>query len=238
MKEKTFVSWSGGKDSALALSEAIRAGFNIQALVSTVNEPTGRITMHGVRRQLLRQQAASLRLPLFEIELPDNPHMAIYEERMRKLHMYLKNEGFGQGVFGDIVLEDLKAYRETLLAKENLKAVFPLWGMNSKALTDQFCSTGFRAIVVCVNTSLLSADYCGQELTPDFFKELPSEVDPAGENGEYHSFVFDGPGFSFPVSFSKGEVVVKSYPSPRKEKDCFTKPASDYSFSFLDLLPA
>jgi uncharacterized protein (TIGR00290 family) len=237
MIEKAFMSWSGGKDSALTLYKAQQDGVPVKALVTSVNQTLNRVSMHGVRCELLAQQAASLGLPLHTIELPEMPDMQVYENTVHTMHRGLKTEGYTHGVFGDIFLEDLKHYREELLAKDGFQCLFPIWKMDSKAVVQRFLGEGFKAIVVCINSAHLDQSFCGRLMDETFFNELPATVDPCGENGEYHSFVFDGPNFSTLVRFEKGEKVFKEYPSPKTGDDCFTQPQPPSGFYFCDLLP-
>jgi uncharacterized protein (TIGR00290 family) len=237
MNDKAFMSWSGGKDSALALYKAQQSGVPVNTLVTTVNQSLNRVSMHGVRRELLQRQATSLHLPLTTIELPEVPDMQVYEEAVRQTNRNLKSSGITQGVFGDIFLEDLKQYRESLLEKDGLQCLFPLWGLRSDEVVKQFLEAGFKAVVVCVNSAFLSEEFCGRLLDETFFNDLPSSVDLCGENGEYHSFVFDGPNFSDTVLYEKGERVFKEYPSPKQGDDCFTQPQPLSGFYFCDLLP-
>lgn len=229
------MNWSGGKDSALALYKAQQEGLAVGALVTSVNAATARVSMHGLRRDLLEAQAASLHLPLRIVELPERPGMQAYEEAVQRAHRELAADGFTHAVFGDIFLEDLKNYREELLWEDGLECLFPLWKKDTKALMQQFINKGFKAVVVCVNSACLNKSFCGRLLDEAFLKDLPSNVDPCGENGECHSFVFDGPNFSRPVAFQKGEVVYKEYPAP-KATDCFTTPQPAAGFFFQDLL--
>lgn len=237
MEQKAFMSWSGGKDSALALYRAQQDGVPVAALVTTINSAQNRIAMHGVRRELLEQQAAALGLPLYAIELPEMPGMPAYESAVHNTHQQLRRDGFTQGVFGDIFLEDLKKYRETLLAKDGLQGIFPIWKEDSRAVVQQFLAAGFRAITVCVNSTYLPKHFCGRPLDELFFADLPPTVDPCGENGEYHSFVFDGPIFPAPILFKKGELVYREYAAPKNKDECFTTPQPAAGFYFYDLLP-
>ena len=234
---KAFMNWSGGKDSALSLYKAKQEGIPVTTLLTTVNGETDRISMHGVRRILLKQQAVAMGLPLHTIELPGMPGMEAYENMMHVAHRELKSEGFTHGIFGDVFLEDLKQYRENLLAKEGLACLFPIWKKGSNDVVQQFLEYGFRGIVVCVNASYLDKNFCGRLLDESFFNDLPPAVDPCGENGEYHSFVFDGPLFSRPINFKIGETVFREYPSPKDADDCFTNPKPESGFYFCDLLP-
>jgi uncharacterized protein (TIGR00290 family) len=192
--------------------------------------------MHGVRRELLNQQAASVQLPLHVIELSEEASMNVYEEAISKSNQLLKQEGFTHVVSGDLFLEDLKTYREQLYAKDNLQCLFPLWKVNTKEMLKEFISFGFKSIIVCINTNFLDKNFCGRLIDESFINDLPSNVDPCGENGEYHSFVFDGPIFSKPVRFKKGEIVYQEYFSPKND-DCFQTPQSSAGFFFQDLIP-
>lgn len=231
------MSWSGGKDSALAFYKAQQQGVPVHALVTTVNRSLHRVSMHGVRRGLLQQQAAALGLPLHTVELPEMPGMQEYEAAVKEKHRQLKSAGYTHGVYGDIFLEDLKQYREDLLAADDLQGLFPIWNTGSGAVVQQFLSLGFKAVVVCVNSAFLGPSFCGRLMDEAFFRDLPSSVDACGENGEYHSFVFDGPNFSTPIPIEKGELVFKEYPSPKASDVCFTQPQPPSGFYFCDLLP-
>jgi uncharacterized protein (TIGR00290 family) len=232
---KAFLNWSGGKDSAYCLHMARQQGLKIDALVTAVNEKHNRISMHGVRRELLEEQAASIQLPLYTIGLPEQASMGAYEEQIHSSNELLKGKGFDTAVFGDIFLEDLKTYREALNQKDEISCLFPLWKRNTKDMAREFVAAGFKAIIVCVNGSLLDKSFCGRLLDESFLNDLPSSVDPCGENGEYHSFVFDGPVFNKPVSFNKGEIICKEYETPKVD-DCFTTPLPKTSFYFCELL--
>ncbi|HUC81011.1 MAG TPA: diphthine--ammonia ligase [Flavisolibacter sp.] len=236
---KTFMNWSGGKDSALSLFLAMQQDIKVDALLTSVNTATNRISMHGVRRELLQQQAAAIGLPLHTIELPEMPGMQVYEEAVRAKHNELKAAGYTHAMFGDVFLEDLKTYRENLLAKDDLQCLFPIWKMDGREVVRQFIEAGFKAVVVCVNSTYLDKSFCGRLLDEAFLNDLPTGVDACGENGEYHTFVFDGPLFSSPVNFAKGETVFKAYPAPATAAadECFTTPKREAGFYFLDLLP-
>lgn len=245
------MNWSGGKDSSLALHKILQENpGSVPKLLTSVNSTHDRVSMHGVRRTLLEKQASALQIPLDTIELPEQPGMdtynALMEEKMRSLYA----EGFRQGIFGDINLEDLRRYREEKMQEVNITAVFPLWQIDTRTLAEQFVGTGFKAIVVCVNEKWLDASFCGRQLDEQFLRDLPPGVDPCGENGEYHSFVYDGPLFKHPVSYTHGETVRRTYTAPAansqscfttdadKKQDCFTTPADNsYGFFFHDLLP-
>lgn len=233
---KAFLNWSGGKDSALCLYKARKEGVRIDALVTTVNRGTDRISMHGVPRRLLELQAAALHLPLYTIDLPETPGMKEYEEAISRMNARLKSKGFSHAVSGDLFLEDLRAYRENLYAKDGLQCLFPLWKNDTNGLVNSFLSLAFKAIIVCVNNSYLDKNFCGRLLDASFINDLPVNVDVCGENGEYHSFVYDGPIFSKQVVFTKGEIVFKEYKVSKKDDDCFKVPQPPTGFYFCDLL--
>ncbi|HEX2607277.1 MAG TPA: diphthine--ammonia ligase [Flavisolibacter sp.] len=236
---KAYMNWSGGKDSALSLYRAQQQQVPVQALVTTMSAAQDRITMHGVRRKLLEQQAEATGLPLRTIELPEQPGMEVYNQTMRHACEALKADGFTHSVFGDIFLEDLRQYRETQLAPTGIAPLFPIWKADSRELLKEFFTLGFQAIVICINGSHLAKSFCGRLLDESFINDLPSSVDPCGENGEFHSFVFDGPIFQKPVAYTKGDLVYKEYPAPISEKDeCYRAPQPAAGFYFCDLLPA
>lgn len=241
MNGKTFISWSGGKDSGLAFYKAVGSGVKIEALLTSVNAAQARVSMHGVRRELLEAQAASLGLPLHTVELPEQPSMAVYEAAMNKALERLKAEGFTQGIYGDIFLEDLKVYREEQLSRQGLQGLFPLWEGDSGALMREFIEAGFKTLTVCVNANRLNESFCGRLLDESFVADLPADVDVCGENGEYHSFVFDGPIFKQPIAVKKGERIYREYASPavgaKDGEECFTAPQPATGFWFEDLLP-
>jgi uncharacterized protein (TIGR00290 family) len=209
MRSKAIICWSGGKDSAMALWVVQREKqLDVRGLLTTISLPYERISMHGVRRELLEAQAAETGLPLFTAEVSEKTNDA-YETAMLEVFAKLKSEGVTHVVFGDIFLEDLRAYREQLLAKAGLTGVFPLWKENTAALARRFIASGFRTITCCVNDALLIESWCGKEFDEKFLSELPGTVDPCGENGEFHTFCFSGPVFKNDVAFSKGETVYR-----------------------------
>jgi uncharacterized protein (TIGR00290 family) len=210
MERKLLLAWSGGKDSALALHELKKlADVEITALLTTVTEGFDRISMHGVRRKLLVVQAEALGLPLEEILIPQKCSDEIYEERMRQALEKFRPKGISATVFGDLFLQGIRSYREERMAMIGMEAVFPLWGRNTSDLARQFIQLGFQAIVVCVDTEVLSGEFAGREYDADFIRDLPAGGDPCGENGEFHTFVYDGPIFNKPVRVLKGEKVLR-----------------------------
>jgi uncharacterized protein (TIGR00290 family) len=236
---KSFMNWSGGKDSSLALYKMMQdSRYRVDTLVTNVNGVHDRISMHGVRRSILQAQAAAIGIPLQTIELQETPGMSDYQAAMQGKVSQLKSEGYTTAIFGDIFLEDLKIYREQQLATEGIQCVFPLWKLSTTALLEEFLALGFKAIIVCVNEQFLDRSFCGRLIDRSFINELPPNVDPCGENGEYHSFVFDGPIFRDPVIFEKGEVVRRTYPAPIVDNASTTSTdaAPDYGFLFCDLI--
>jgi uncharacterized protein (TIGR00290 family) len=209
--EKAIFCWSSGKDSALALHE-IRAmpEYEIVALLTTITEVYDRISLHGVRRSLVEQQAESLGLPLEEVFLPQDADNGQYEARMAEALTRHRAAGVTSVVFGDILLEDLRQYREDKLAPLGLKAVFPLWKRDTRALLEKFIQLGLKAVTTCVDTSVLGQEFVGREIDASFLAELPATVDPCGENGEYHSFAYDGPMFRHRIPFTLGEKVLRN----------------------------
>lgn len=222
--KKAYLNWSSGKDALMALHYVRKAGsYDIQKLVTTVNEDLQRVSMHGVSIKLLQAQAKALQLPLQSIALRGNISLSVYNETMQKHMQELLHNGFGHAIFGDILLEDLKTYREKEHAKVGLEAVFPLWKKDTLSLAKEFVDLGYKAIVVCTSAKELDVSFCGREFDKDFLQDLPSNVDPCGENGEFHTFVYDGPLFKDPIAFKKGEKVMRSYePSSKNaDDDCF-----------------
>jgi uncharacterized protein (TIGR00290 family) len=206
--EPILFCWSGGKDSAMALHTLLQQKqFEVVALLTTVTEGYDRIAMHGVRRELLWRQAESLRLPLHEVCIPPQCVNPVYEARMEEALRLFHNQGVRKVAFGDIFLEDLRAYREKNLARIGMTAIFPLWKRNTRELIGYFHEQRFRAIAACVDPTNLDPSFAGRELDESFFRNLPPHTDPCGENGEFHTFVFDGPIFQSPIAVRTGEVV-------------------------------
>jgi uncharacterized protein (TIGR00290 family) len=208
MPEPILFCWSGGKDSAMALHTLLQqSDVHIAALLTTVTETYDRISMHGVRRELLHQQAQSLNLPLHEVLIPPQCVNPIYEARMEEALRIYKDQGVRKVAFGDIFLEDLRAYREKNLSRIGMTALFPIWKRDTRELIREFHTNKFRAIAVCVDPKILDPTFAGRELDDSFFRDLPALADPCGENGEFHTFVFDGPIFKSPIHVHTGEVV-------------------------------
>jgi uncharacterized protein (TIGR00290 family) len=210
MKEKVVVAWSGGKDSALALYEIMKTNNSeVLELLTTVTEDYDRISIHGVRRVLLEKQACSLKFPLEKMFIPREVSDAEYESVLLKLLNRYKTNGVFSVVFGDIFLEDVRKYREGILSKAGMKGIFPLWKKDTRQLARTFIDLGFKAVITVVDSKVLGKDFAGRKFDRQFLAELPSNVDPCGENGEFHSFVYGGPIFSHDVAFTKGEIVLR-----------------------------
>ncbi len=222
MKQRILFSWSGGKDSAMALYELRKsADYEIAALLTTVTDGYDRISMHGVRRALLERQAAALGLPLEKILITPNATNAEYETQLRAMLEKYLARGVGAVAFGDIFLEDLRKYREDNLAQIGMRGIFPIWKRDSTELAHSFIALGFEAITTCVDSQSLDRRFVGRFFDPSFLTELPASVDPCGENGEFHSFAFKGPIFKTRIEFTKGEIVLR-----------------DKRFYYCDLIPA
>ena len=239
MPDQALMSWSGGKDSALALHHALRdPTCTVTHLLTSVNAHYQRVSMHGVRLELLAAQAQRIGLPLTQLQLSEMPSMAEYDQALLATLTGLRGQGVRRAIYGDIFLADLRAYREQQLARVPLRGEFPLWQRASTDVLREFWDLGFQAIVVCVNDRALDASFCGRLLDRDFVRDLPPGVDPCGENGEYHSFVFDAPYFGRPIEVVRGEVVRRTYQPPasgaggRAADDPFAA-----GFWYCDLLP-
>src|ERR1700736_6101188 len=204
MPNPILFCWSGGKDSAMALHALLHERAPIAALLTTVTETYDRISMHGVRRELLVQQARSIGLPLHEVRIPPQCVNAVYEARMEDALRIHYDAGVRTVAFGDIFLEDLRAYREKNLARIGMTALFPIWKRNTRELIRSFHTAKFRAITACIDPKKLDASFAGRELDAAFFRDLPSSVDSCGENGEFHTFAFSGPIFKDPIRFQVG----------------------------------
>jgi uncharacterized protein (TIGR00290 family) len=232
-KEKVLVCWSSGKDSALGLWEIQRARrYEVAALLSTVTSDYDRISMHGVRRELLIKQAKATGYPLEQVLITADGDNAQYEARMREVLEKYRDEGVRKVAFGDLFLEDVRRYREGNLAKVDMEAVFPLWGRPTGELAHEFIDAGFKAVITCVDSQLLDGRFVGRDFDSEFLAELPSSVDPCGENGEFHTFVYAGPIFDKEIAIKRGEVVVREgrfhfcdlvSGALKKQKDIITK---------------
>lgn len=215
------LSWSGGKDSTLALRELCASGeYDVRVLLTTVTENYNRISVHGVRRVLLEQQAKSLGLPLKIALIAPSCSNDEYERSFGAALERCSALGITHLAAGDLFLEDVRAYREAFVQRCGLSTLFPIWGRDTTLLARDFIQSGFEAILSCVDTHALDANFAGRTFDAKLLQDLPPGVDPCGENGEFHTFVWNGPGFSFPVGCARGETVLR-----------------EDRFAFCDLLP-
>ena len=216
----TVLSWSGGKDSALALHELLMdPTVDLRGLLTTVTDGYDRVSMHGVRTSLVSAQAAALEIPLWSVRIPPSATNEQYERAMVDVFGSIRRDGVEAIAFGDLFLTDVRAYRERLVEGTGLRPVFPLWGKETVDLAQRFVSCGFKAVVVCVDPRQIDVSHCGAEYDDALLRALPGSADPCGERGEFHTFVYDGPMFSQPIETRRGVVVERE------------------GFVFCDLLP-
>lgn len=218
--KRVLISWSGGKDSCLALHQIQEsAEYRVEALLTTVTRDYDRISMHGVRRELLEQQATKLGIPLHRVFITKSASNAEYETNLIEAVSTYSDRGINSIVFGDLFLDDIKTYRDRFLARHNLLGIYPVWMRDTTQFIREFIDLGFKAVITCVNSEVLDHSFAGMIIDENFLAALPANVDPCGENGEFHTFVFDGPNFNEAIKFSVGETVQRD------------------SFWFCDLLP-
>lgn len=208
-REKVALSWSGGKDSSLALYELLKEKRFVSYLLTTVTRDYGRVSMHGVREELLKEQAKKASLNLDIAYIPKNSSNEEYERVMSEKILKYLNEGIRNVAFGDIFLTDIREYRESRMSQVGMNCVFPIWGENTKELSRKFIKLGFKAVVCTVDPKKLGKNFAGKEYDEEFLSLLPPEIDPCGENGEFHTFVYDGPVFEAPIPIRRGEVVLR-----------------------------
>jgi uncharacterized protein (TIGR00290 family) len=221
MSQRVLLAWSGGKDSAWALHVLRRQPqWEVVGLLTTFNQAFDRVAMHAVRRELVEAQARAAGLPLWAVPLPWPCSNAEYEAAMRQACRRAVDAGIAAVAFGDLFLEDIRRYRETQLQGTGLEPLFPIWGEPTAALARRMIAAGLRARLTCVDPKVLPEKFAGREFDARLLADLPPAVDPCGENGEFHSFVYDGPMFAAPVPVKLGEVVRRD------------------GFVFADLLPA
>ncbi len=197
------LSFSGGKDSVLALERLRADGWDVRALLAAFVENDDTLVMHGVPERLVALQAASLGVPLVPFRVPRESANAVYEARLAAALEPFRAQGVRHVAFGDLFLEDIKTYRDTLMARLGFEPVYPLWHANTRELAERFVAAGYRGLAICIDTGKLAPEWVGRELDASFFAGLPPDADPCGENGEFHSFVYDGPGFFYPVRFER-----------------------------------
>jgi uncharacterized protein (TIGR00290 family) len=235
MKSKAIFCWSGGKDSAYCLHKVLSGSeYEVKYLLTTINEEFKRISMHGVREELLDMQATSVGIPLLKVRVREGTNTE-YEKKMEEVLLQAKSQGIENVIFGDIFLEDLRKYREDNLSKVGMKAVFPIWNINTTEMIKDFISKKFKTVLCCTNDVYLGGDWAGTEIDDSFLSKLPSDVDPCGENGEYHTFCFDGPLFKQKIDFKRGEKVFKPLQVKVADTDNRFRPTK--GFWFCDLLP-
>jgi uncharacterized protein (TIGR00290 family) len=243
-REKIVFCWSGGKDSALALNRILRDDrYEVVSLLTTCNEHFQRVSMHGVRLELLDAQAKSIGLPLEKIFVSQRSSNDEYQQKMSACLLAHKASGVTACVFGDIFLEDLKKWREENLAKVGMRGIFPIWKVDSRELIREFLELKFGTVICCVNDAHLGEEFVGRNIDEKFIASLPPEVDPCGENGEFHSFAFAGPIFKQPVKFKVGEKIYRpvevTHPGDSNSSYvCPSGPRQTKGFWFCDLLPA
>jgi len=237
--QRSIFNWSGGKDSALALYHCLKnPEIDIKYLVTTINDAVDRISMHGVRTELLIKQAESIGIPLYQIRLPEMPGMEEYNDVMRKHMEHFRNEGITHAIFGDIFLEDLKQYRDQRLAEVGMTGVYPLWKRDTHELINEFLGLGFGTVIACTQERL--ERIVGKEINLELMMSLPDDVDVCGENGEFHTFAFKGPIFSKDIAYKTGEKIFKEYKAPENPNDtCVSDTTKKLSgFWYCDLIPA
>lgn len=230
--EKVVLNWSSGKDAALAFYYLQQSNdYKPALLLTTVSSAYGRVSMHGIREDILSMQAAKMNMPLKKIYLPESSNINEYNNIMKVAVREIKQSGIHTMAFGDIFLEDLRQYREEQLATEGISAIFPLWKKNTIDLVKEVEDAGIKAIIVCVNAKHLGPEFLGKAIDRDLLKSLPAEVDPCGENGEFHTLVIDAPFFSEALNVKTGEVVHKKYSSGNNDQHW------DSELYFLDVMP-
>jgi len=229
--QNIILNWSGGKDATMALHHlSFEEKTNVASLLTSINSQRKRITMHGVPLTLLEKQVESLNQKLDLIALPENISMDKYSQIVTKKAKEHYRNGITHYAYGDIFLEDLRLFRDQEAEKAHLQTIYPLWGLNTNDLAQRFIQLGYKAIVVAVNSVKLSKEFAGRLYDEEFLKDLPSDVDPCGENGEFHTFVFDGPLFTLPIKFNKGKTTLHQY-APSED----SKSEWDHGVWFCDI---
>lgn len=230
---KTYFNWSSGKDCALAYYQ-LKQQTKVDLLLTSINSHHDRVSMHGLRREVLINQIEKIGLPFSTIELPEQPSMEEYNSVLLQKVEELKTDNFTHAAFGDIFLEDLRNYRENQLKEHGIECIFPLWKRDTKEIIQEFIRLGFKAVVVCLNSALLDESFLGRVIDEQFIYDLPENVDPCGENGEFHTFCFDGPIFSNPVDYTIGEKIFREYKNPKNDDSVCA--AENVGFWFCDIL--
>ena len=203
---RTLLAWSGGKDSAWALHVLRANGVEVAGLFTTMREDTGRVAVHAVPRALLHEQIRGVSLPLYELPLPRDPDNALYERVLGEFVAGAKRGGITHLAFGDLFLEEIRRYRERQFAKAGVELLFPLWGLPTRPLAEEMVGSGLRAWLTCVDTTQAPASWAGALFDADFVLGMPDGIDACGENGEFHTFVFEGPMLERPLAVRPGGV--------------------------------
>lgn len=240
--KKVLMNWSGGKDSSLCLYRLLQSQeYEVIGLLTSVNEKYSRVSMHGVRTSLIEVQARALGIPLHKVSIPGEITMEEYDQLMLDTLYSFKEEGVTHCAFGDIFLKDLRTHREVKLKQLDLQPLFPLWKQSTQKLAREFVDEGFKAVLTSVDGSKLDSSFVGREYDDELVEELPAGIDPCGEYGAFHSFVYDGPPLRQAIAVERGEVVERTYGNPRdnslSESSHSDRSASDKSssFWFIDL---
>lgn len=234
-KPKAIFCWSGGKDSAYCLHKVLSENlFDVQYLLTTVNDTFKRVSMHGVREELLEKQAESIGIPLLKVRVSEGTNSE-YEKQMETILRNVQSEGIQHVIFGDIFLEDLRIYREKNLEKIGMQAVFPIWKSNTQWLINDFIAQGFKTVTCCINDGYLQEEWVGREIDLSFVEQLPGNVDPCGENGEFHTFCYEGAIFKKKIHFSIGEKIYKAIEI--KTDNICSSSSNTKGFWFCDLIP-
>jgi len=234
-KPKAIFCWSGGKDSAYCLHKVLsERTYDVRYLLTTINDKYRRISMHGVREELLEKQAGAIGIELLKVKVSEGTNSE-YEKQMEMILLKARAEGIRHVIYGDIFLEDLRVYREKNLEKVQMQGVFPLWKLDTKWLINDFLAKGFKTVTCCINDEYLNEEWVGREINVSFVDQLPVAVDSCGENGEFHTFCYEGPLFNKKILFSTGEKVYK--PIEEKTEHAFMSPSNTKGFWFCDLIP-
>lgn len=212
-KIKSVFNWSGGKDSAFALYKVLQSGlYDVVALLTTVNSSSSRSTMHDIPLELLKRQASSIGIPLYVINLSPASGMDEYNKAMSDAVLHFKEQGVATFIFGDIFLYDVRKYREDALRPLGIDVFEPLWDKSSREVMEEFLQSGLKTVIVTTTATVLGREYIGRHIDESLIKDLPESADVCGEQGEYHTFCYDGPIFSHPVTFTLGQPYEKSFP--------------------------
>ena len=220
--KKGFVNWSGGKDALMALHQTRKHNeLQVDLLLSIINKDSQKSSLHEIPLHLLKKQAESLNCKFEFVEVPDHIDNKTYQEIIHKKWQSLLEKDYQYAVFGDIFLEDIRTFREKQLQSAGLKSIFPLWKISTDQLANFFIDQKYKAIVVSCEADQLDESFCGRNYDRSFIESLPSNVDPCGENGEFHTFCYDGPLFSHPIKFNKLEKKLIRFPSPDPTKKAY-----------------